>query len=291
MHASNLPFTVEEWLNLQPRLFWCYDGVVLTSDREMLSKGPQLFAWWIQRGSVTLRRGDQTWQAHAGEWMLGGIEPRYQAFSPGARILSVNFKLEWPSGDSLVNPMMVLPAAEQSALCRAGKKLAHFVGTRFPESRSNFWLQRMQLRDFMELQKLFSAWTTAYVETVLDAGHVPTRMSGTDSRVVEALRRLDRHPWTTPFSEEDLARELGISTGHLDRLFMQHQGLSPRAHLQKRRLETASALLTDAAMPIKRIAYELGFGSPSHFCHWFRKALGRSPRAFRSGKARSQSKN
>jgi AraC family transcriptional regulator len=102
-----------------------------------------------------------------------------------------------------------------------------------------------------------------------------------DPRVLSLLHVLDRHSWDTPFREKDLARKTGLSTGHLDRLFVRDLGATPRAYRQKRRLENARALLADQSIPVKKIACDLGFSSPAHFSHRFRNVHGKSPRQIR----------
>lgn len=124
---------------------------------------------------------------------------------------------------------------------------------------------------------------SAYLRAVLAAGVTPVSMRGTEPRVLDALRRLDRRAWSEPLREKELAAEVGLSAGHLDRLFGRDLGMTPRAYLQKRRLEAALAALADRTVPVKKVANDLGFGSASHFSHWLTKATGRSPRAHRAG--------
>lgn len=277
--------TFEDWSFLHARLLWCYEGEVDAPNRRLFSQRNQLSAWWIQSGSVTVKRGRDTWIARTGEWIFCGPHPMHQEFSPDARILSINFKLEWPSGDSLVDQIIVVPAEAHPALGKAARALLRFISRRFPRIGTALPPQPMELTDFFETQQLFSAWAQAYLKTLLAAGIVPARMGGLDSRVLDALRQLDRHDWRSPFREKNLAASTGLSAGHLDRLFVQQLGLTPRAYLQKRRLESATATLADSAVPAKKIAYDLGFSSASHFTHWLRRATGKSPRQVRAGTA------
>lgn len=284
-NLPEVPFTVEDWSYLHPRLLWCYEGLPLQRESRLFTEHHNLSAWWMLSGTAMLSRGRRSWRAGPGEWLFSGAQPHYQEFTSDARILSVNFKLEWSSGDSLVDETMAVKSSDFPELCHAGRELVRFVSARLPHVRVDLWKQSMELVPFLELQKLFSAWVLAYIQTILTAGGAPTRMSGVDPRVLSVLQRLERHPWDVPFQEKDMAREIGLSAGHLDRLFLKSLGLTPRAYLQKRRLESASALLADTAIPIKRIAYNLGFCSPSHFCHWFQNTTGKSPKAYRQGKA------
>jgi AraC-like DNA-binding protein len=275
--------TFEDWSFLHARLLWCYEGAVDAPNRRMFSQRNQLSAWWIQAGSVTVKLGRDTWTANTGEWIFCGPHSLHQEFSPDARILSINFKLEWPSGDSLVDQILVVAAENHPALGKAARTLLRFITRRFPQAGTALPPQPVELTDFFESQQHFAAWAQAYLKTLLAEGIVPARMSGLDPRVLDALRQLDRHDWRTPFRERKLADGAGISAGHLDRLFVQQLGLTPRAYLQKRRLESATATLADSTIPAKKIAYDLGFSSASHFTHWLRRATGKSPREVRKG--------
>ena len=273
--------TFEDWSFLRARLLWCYEGVVAVPNRRVFSRRNQLSAWWLQAGSVTVRRGTQSWTAGPGEWVFCGPHPMHQEFSSDARILSINFHLEWPSGDSLVEQILLVPAREHPALGRAARTLLRFITKRFPNAGTDLRQQSVSLTAFFEAQQLFSAWAQAYLKTMLASGIVPARMTGLDSRVLAALRQLDRHDWRTPFREKSLAAGTGLSAGHLDRLFVQQLGLTPRAYLQKRRRESATASLADSTTSAKKIAYDLGFSSASHFSHWLRRTTGKSPREVR----------
>jgi len=283
----NACFTVKDYSFLNARLLWCYEGEVLEENRRKLNRERHIHAWCIQRGSVTMRRGAKSWSAHAGEWIFGAPHPHHQDFSTDARILSISFKVEWPSGDSLIDQPLVVPAKRFLELAAAARSLLRFIRRNFQGVRNDLWGSPVALVSFFELHQLFSRWMTAYLRVVLASGIVPTRMAGLDARVLAALRRLDQHAWPAPFHEAALAGELGLSAGHLDRLFVQQLGLTPRAYLQKRRFESAAALLAESGLPAKNIGYDLGFSSPAHFCHWFRQATGQTPLQFRAAGGKS----
>ena len=52
-----------------------------------------------------------------------------------------------------------------------------------------------------------------------------------------------------------------------------------------RRLELARHMLRETRLPLKEIAFELGFSSPAHFSNWFRGRLQTTPTAFRNQSA------
>ena len=275
------PLSVEDLSSLQARLLWCYEGKAALASGMKTAGERHLCAWWLLEGGVTLRRGTQVWRAGPGDWLFAGPLPHRQDFTPDAWIVSINFRLEWPNGDSLIEQPLAVHNRDFPALSRTAKPLLRFINRHYPGVRTHLWCSPAELVPFFELQRLFSAWMSAYLRCLEVSGIVPTRLAGLDARVLSALRILDRQPWTEPFREETLARQIGLSAGHLDRLFVAQLKLTPRAYLQKRRFVSALAQLSDPATPVKKIGYDLGFSSPGHFSFWFRKIHGQSPRQFR----------
>jgi AraC-like DNA-binding protein len=283
---SSAPLTVRDLSFLNARLLWCYEDNVAEENLHKSSDDPHIHAWAILRGSVTVTVGRRKWTARAGEWMLGSAQPYRQDFSSDARILSVNFKVEWPSGDSLIDEPLVVPAAKFPKLGRTARPMVSFIRRHFPGVKNDLWLCPSNLLSYFEMQRKFSHWMVAYVEAIEGSGVTPARMTGLDSRVLALLRQLDQHTWGTPYREVDAARPEEISVRHMDRLFVQQMGQTPREYLQKRRYESAVAFLSDSAAPVKRIGYDLGFSSPGHFSHWFQKITGQSPSQFRTARRR-----
>lgn len=270
--------TVEEWSRVHARLVWAYEGEVETGYRRATVRRRHVSGWWIQRGSVKARdRAGVTHVARAGEWLLTGPDLVAQEFSEDARILSVNFRLQWPSGDSLLRGPLVLAADAHPALGRAGRALVRFVRATFPGVRTDLWVTPTGPLEYFGLERLFATWVEACLQAVIAAGATPERSAGLDSRVRAALRELDAWPWSRPFREPELATRVGLSAGHLDRLFVHDCGLTPRAYWQRRRLDSACAALAEPGAPVKRVAADLGFASSAHFCRWFKKASGRTP--------------
>lgn len=277
-HTGNeARLTVEDWTTLQVRLHWAYAGEVAVQDRRARTRPQFLAAWGLRRGRVELHRGASRWRAGPGEWLLAGPEPMEHTFSDDAEIVSINFRLEWPSGEALLPAPLVLDGPEATRLGEAAEALVGFVRQAFPGVKLDLWRTEVGMETYFGLQQVLARWVKAYLGAVLAAGVVPERMSGLDARVLAALRELDRWPWSRPFREPELATRVGLSAGHLDRLFVQARGETPRAYWQKRRLESARATLANGDLAVKEVAFRLGFRSAAHFCRWFKAATGESP--------------
>lgn len=90
--------------------------------------------------------------------------------------------------------------------------------------------------------------------------------------------------------ESDLAQDLslsvlanaaGLSEYHFLRMFKQSTGSTPHQYVINQRVKRALELLKRTDMTITEIAYLLGFSTPAHFTHHFRRKTGVSPRELR----------
>ncbi|MBP2302092.1 bifunctional DNA-binding transcriptional regulator/O6-methylguanine-DNA methyltransferase Ada [Azospirillum picis] len=79
-----------------------------------------------------------------------------------------------------------------------------------------------------------------------------------------------------------LAHALGISEGHLHRLFKAHTGLTPRAFAQQKRAQDVRQRLS-RGQKITETIYETGFGSSGRFYAVTRKSLGMTPSHYKAG--------
>jgi AraC-like DNA-binding protein len=236
------------------------------------------------KGTGSISREGKCWAAGTGDWIVGTTQPHHQQFSDDARILSLNFKVEWPSGDSLIDEPLVFAAAQHPEFERAARAVFRIVQRHFPGIRNDLWGAAISPATFFKLHEVFSRWMAAYLDLAQTSGILPSRMAGLDPRILASLRYLDRRPWAAPFLEKELADAVGLSVSHLNRLFTQQLSLTPRAYLQKRRFESAISRLRGTEQPVKNIAWDLGFSSPGHFCHWFRRLSGQSPQQLRTSK-------
>ncbi|MBN6772475.1 GlxA family transcriptional regulator [Pseudomonas granadensis] len=94
------------------------------------------------------------------------------------------------------------------------------------------------------------------------------------------------HAWIA----ENLTCDLGIATlaeqaGMSERSFVRHYragtGQTPARAIELIRVETARRLLSDSALPVKRIAANCGFGSEETLRRSFLRAIGITPQAYR----------
>jgi AraC-like DNA-binding protein len=79
----------------------------------------------------------------------------------------------------------------------------------------------------------------------------------------------------------ELSREAGISMTQYFRLFKKHIHESPLIYFNAMKIRRAAELLRHTLMPIKEIAFNLGYDEPAYFTNQFRKQMGVSPRDYR----------
>ena len=80
-----------------------------------------------------------------------------------------------------------------------------------------------------------------------------------------------------PMELREMARRANISVRQVERLFREHLGSSPKTFYLDLRLAKARTLLRRTLGSLRTIALECGFGSPSHFCHAYKRRYGIPP--------------
>ncbi len=81
-----------------------------------------------------------------------------------------------------------------------------------------------------------------------------------------------------PLRRSELAREVGLSTRQLERLFRKYLRRSPARYYLELRLHRARLLLLQTNMSVIDVALACGFVSASHFSKCYRDFFGRTPR-------------
>jgi two-component system response regulator YesN len=82
-------------------------------------------------------------------------------------------------------------------------------------------------------------------------------------------------------SVEDVAQAIGLSPGHLCRVFRDEIGLAPKDFLTRVRLEAAKCLLRETREKVGAIATTVGFYDAPHLARLFKSYLDRTPREYR----------
>lgn len=105
---------------------------------------------------------------------------------------------------------------------------------------------------------------------------VPTRIGTRHPRLSTVIQRMETN-LEEPISPAALAREVGMSTRQLERLFRRYVQRSPKRYYMELRLQKARNLLMQTEMSVIEIALACGFASPSHFSKCYRAHYGSTP--------------
>ncbi len=85
-----------------------------------------------------------------------------------------------------------------------------------------------------------------------------------------------------PLSLRDVAREVGMTPGHLTTIVRRRTGRTVQEWIIERRMAEARSLLSDRDLPIQEVARRVGLSDPGYFSRLFRRMHGTSPRTWRA---------
>ncbi len=113
---------------------------------------------------------------------------------------------------------------------------------------------------------------------------IPTRIGVRHpklSRVIQIMETAIEEP----ISPATLARDVGMSTRQLERLFRRYLNRSPKRYYMELRLQKARNLLMQTDMSVINVALACGFASPSHFSKCYRSHYNTTPYRERGSQA------
>jgi AraC family transcriptional activator of pobA len=98
--------------------------------------------------------------------------------------------------------------------------------------------------------------------------------------LAEAFAVIDKRH-SESLSLRDVAREVGMTPGHLTTVVRRRTGRTVQEWIIERRMAEARKLLTENDIPIQEVARRVGIPDPGYFSRLFRRAHGTSPRNWR----------
>jgi transcriptional regulator GlxA family with amidase domain len=105
---------------------------------------------------------------------------------------------------------------------------------------------------------------------------IPTRIGVRHPKLATVIHRMEAHI-EEPVSPMVLARDAGMSTRQLERLFRRYLNRSPKRYYMELRLGKARNLLMQTDMSVINVALACGFASPSHFSKCYRALYRTTP--------------
>ncbi len=105
---------------------------------------------------------------------------------------------------------------------------------------------------------------------------VPTRIGVRHPKLSQVIQMMEINI-EEPISPSVLARDVGMSTRQLERLFRRYLNRSPKRYYMELRLQKARNLLMQTDMSVINVALACGFASPSHFSKCYRAHYDTTP--------------
>jgi transcriptional regulator GlxA family with amidase domain len=105
---------------------------------------------------------------------------------------------------------------------------------------------------------------------------IPTRIGVRHPKLSQVIQMMESHI-EEPISPSILARDVGMSTRQLERLFRRYLNRSPKRYYMELRLQKARNLLMQTDMSVINVALACGFASPSHFSKCYRAHYDTTP--------------
>jgi AraC-like DNA-binding protein len=282
--TTRQPTPLYRWASLRSELLWVWEGPISEAARSMTADhGQGYWAWLLRKGRVQVEMDGKTWKAKAGQWMISPQGMMSQKFSSDARLLSVHFRCQWPTGENLFagRDGLVMNASEFPRLERSAVALRRLVHRHLPGVRINFSAQATDYPVFLRFQQMFQQWLIDFADALIRKNKFLTQVGEGDERVLRAARCLNEVPLDVSFPAASLQRETGLGRAHLDRLYWKEFGVTTRVYWDRLREDSATRHLETTSLSIKEVGYRLGFKQASHFTKWFRQRRGVSPKAFR----------
>ena len=105
---------------------------------------------------------------------------------------------------------------------------------------------------------------------------VPTRIGVRHPKLSSVIQMMESNI-EEPISPSILAKDVGMSTRQLERLFRRYLNRSPKRYYMELRLQKARNLLMQTDMSVINVALACGFASPSHFSKCYRAHYDTTP--------------
>ena len=113
---------------------------------------------------------------------------------------------------------------------------------------------------------------------------IPTRIGVRHPKLSRVIQAMEQNI-EEPISPSVLAKDVGMSTRQLERLFRRYLNRSPKRYYMELRLQKARNLLMQTDMSVINVALACGFASPSHFSKCYRAHYNTTPYRERGAQA------
>ena len=157
---------------------------------------------------------------------------------------------------------------------------------RLPESNPQAYDNATQFSDYVERYRDMPLWQKMELRGAIlmlfsrFLRKAVLHMWTSDDRMKRVQEHIHSHICHN-IDVEELADVACVTKPYLIRLFKREFGTSPVQYINKKKVERAQLLLYTTDMPVKEVAYQLGFSDHSYFIRMFRKQTDITPQEYR----------
>lgn len=280
-----------DWSRLRTELLWAYEGPPLKPHYHTPETKDTVICWFLLDGSAEVAsRSCGKITVNTGQWLFLPPDKTSHDFSDDAAIISLRVVVHWPDGQPLYNhkQWIVFEHQDYPQLLPAARKMIQ-QAQRIVRKSSDPQMEMTRLAsvscdltDYLALEHATIRWVDCYHKIMKMLGIKQTTIEPMDMRVSSCMRYIEQLAPDRKYDEPELAKSHGLSVSQLNRLFIQATGSTIKTYAENLRFNDASKQLITTHIPLKELAYLLGFKQQSHFASWFKKRTGLYPKDYRN---------
>ena len=237
------------------------DTVILCGGRDVQAATTKKVLNWLRRES---RRGIT----------MGGLCTAAFSLAKAGLLDGKRATIHWQNHDSFAEEFLEVELTK-SVFVKDGNRWTTAGGT----SSIDLFLQIIadqfgeELANAVADQQIYSAIRTDQDTQRLS---IPTRIGVRHPKLSRVIQAMEQNI-EEPISPSILAKDVGMSTRQLERLFRRYLNRSPKRYYMELRLQKARNLLMQTDMSVINVALACGFASPSHFSKCYRSHYDTTP--------------
>ncbi|SMX31247.1 GlxA family transcriptional regulator [Octadecabacter ascidiaceicola] len=237
------------------------DTVMLCGGRDVQAATTKKVLNWLRREA---RRG----------LVMGGLCTAAFSLAKAGLLDGKRATIHWENHDSFSEEFLEVELTK-SVFVKDGNRWTTAGGT----SSIDLFLQIIadhygeELANAVADQQIYSAIRTDQDTQRLS---IPTRIGVRHPKLSRVIQAMEQNI-EEPISPSILAKDVGMSTRQLERLFRRYLNRSPKRYYMELRLQKARNLLMQTDMSVINVALACGFASPSHFSKCYRAHYDTTP--------------
>lgn len=238
------------------------------------------------KGSATLHMAGKDYHLQKGALVIFQPNTEY-IISPAASVTLAVFDFDYTQDYNHTSDYLVpcSPAVFRPELAHAQISFADAPALNQPFFRPNVKFLESEISEIIkefQVKKIFfrEKNSVQFKNLLIDLIRHQQLGNIHNDTVLQVIQYIDRHP-TGRISNAQIGLDLNYNPNYLNKLMIQHTGMTLHQYVLQNRLDYAMTLLHTTDRSVNDIALELGFHSLSHFSNYFKKETGTTPVLYR----------